>query len=113
MVIVPRRIKVLGDGYGDGHFTLEGIGAKGEHVIMREDVFPLEPNSVDVLAIELYQPSDFDLDGDVDLHDFEVIMDNWLGEGEYLAGDLFPQEGDRLVDFWDFTEFTQFWLQDP
>jgi len=99
--------EVLGDGYGDGHFTVEAAGSDGNISMMHDETYPLEPNSVDYVVVETPRAGDFDLDGDVDWVDMGVLLDNWLGEGEGLSGDVFPPGQDEWVDFYDLAAFTE------
>ena len=50
---------------------------------------------------------DFNTNGIVDYNDLEVVIGEWLSEGEGLAGDL---SGDGFVDLSDFSIFAEQWL---
>jgi len=50
---------------------------------------------------------DFNTNGIVDYNDLEVVIGQWLSEGEGLAGDL---SGDGFVDLSDFSIFAEQWL---
>jgi hypothetical protein len=58
-----------------------------------------------------YAPADFEPDGDVDISDLAVLSGDWL-QTEDLSADIYPSDGDGVVDFRDFAEFARYWDYD-
>jgi rhamnogalacturonyl hydrolase YesR len=50
---------------------------------------------------------DIDGDSDVDFYDLKVLTDNWLDDEP--AADIFPAEGDGIINLLDFAELAQDW----
>jgi hypothetical protein len=53
---------------------------------------------------------DLDCDGSIGFGDLRIISENWL-DGPGLPGDFYKDEGD-IVNFLDFAEFANHWLED-
>jgi hypothetical protein len=51
---------------------------------------------------------DIDGDGDVDSDDLQILTDNWLGDEP--SADIFPSEGDGIINFLDFAELAEDWM---
>jgi unsaturated rhamnogalacturonyl hydrolase len=51
---------------------------------------------------------DIDGDGDIDFEDLKRLTDNWLGNEP--SADIFPSEGDGIINFLDFAEFAKDWM---
>jgi formylglycine-generating enzyme required for sulfatase activity len=51
---------------------------------------------------------DFNSDNVIDMLDVKTLADEWLKTQE-LSTDIFPRDGDGIVDFRDFAEFAKFW----
>lgn len=64
-------------------------------------------------AFEFYIESnnycDCDNNGNVDLQDLQVIVDNWLDNDPESRADLFPIGGDGVVNFLDYEVFFNCW----
>jgi len=54
---------------------------------------------------------DLDNDGDLDMFDFAILANQWLGEPSVPSADIAPCGGDCVVDFEDLTEFCEHWLE--
>jgi hypothetical protein len=63
------------------------------------------------VGIDYFSMADLDYDAKVDLHDYSIFAENWLGEsyGEesLLSGDF---DGNGIVDLYDFKWFLCFWM---
>jgi rhamnogalacturonyl hydrolase YesR len=62
--------------------------------------------------LEQMQPpeprGDIDGDGDVDFADLDILIDNWLRDEP--SADIFPAEGDGIINFFDFAELAKDWM---
>jgi rhamnogalacturonyl hydrolase YesR len=62
--------------------------------------------------LEQMQPpeprGDIDGDGDVDFDDLDILIDNWLRDEP--SADIFPVEGDGIINFLDFAELAKDWM---
>jgi C1A family cysteine protease len=59
-------------------------------------------------ALNIY---DLDCNGSIGFGDLRIMSENWL-DGPGLPGDFYKDEDD-IVNFLDFAEFAQHWLEDP
>jgi rhamnogalacturonyl hydrolase YesR len=51
---------------------------------------------------------DIDGDGKVDFKDLKILTDNWLDDEP--AADIYPSEGDGIINLLDFAEFAKDWM---
>ncbi len=78
---------------------------------------PLNRSYVDVLAdvndanFTGYNPYDFDCDGSIGNGDVGVFSDNWLSVGPDLICDVYKADGANTINFYDWADFTNAWLE--
>ena len=56
-----------------------------------------------------YVPGDIDEDGDVDIFDLIILIDNWLLEGAAINNERADINNDGIVNFFDYSIFNRFW----
>jgi len=56
-----------------------------------------------------FVPADLDEDGDVDIIDLAVLVDNWLLEGAAIINKRADINNNGIVNFGDFAIFNRFW----
>jgi formylglycine-generating enzyme required for sulfatase activity len=54
-------------------------------------------------------PADLNMDSMVDFNDLLILADEWLQSGDNLLADIYPADGDGLVNLSDMAEFAKFW----
>ena len=54
--------------------------------------------------------ADFNCDGIVYFDDLEVLLDQWLQSPTFPSADIYPEMGDRIIDFFDFAVLAHDWL---
>lgn len=78
-------------------------------------------NDPDLDEYKLYMPvtgqgyhwnlCDFDIDGDVDLGDFAILANHWLGKVEGWPPDVAPAPLDGSINLFDLYAFAENWLE--
>lgn len=71
-------------------------------------------DDVEITASELFpppMPGDFEPDGDVDIDDLTVFVDQWLLQR--LTADFAPGDGDNFVNYLDWAVFADAWQSTP
>lgn len=65
--------------------------------------------SVSPMPLLSHHPADLNLDTMVDFNDLLILAAEWLQSGDNLLADIYPADGDGLVNLSDFAEFAKYW----
>jgi len=63
------------------------------------------------LTWQFSNPADFIFPGRVDLYDLFTLTHDWLTENSRCC-DIYPPEGDDIVNLFDYAEFAKYWLNE-
>lgn len=74
------------------------------------NAMPFEAINAISTSFMVYLKSDFNKDGDIDVFDIVIMVQEWLQESDNLITDIVPEAGDGIVNMYDFTYFASEWL---
>jgi len=100
------RLKEWGNTIWDLWYHNHGLDGSGVSI---EGIVPFEMAEATLETGVVFLPGDFEPDGDVDSNDLAVLAAEWLQSGEDLLADIYPVEGDNVVNFLDFATFAEGW----
>jgi len=100
------RLKEWGNTIWDLWYHNHGLDGGGVSI---EGIVPFEMAEATLETGVVFLPGDFEPDGDVDSNDLAVLAAEWLQSGEDLLADIYPVEGDNVVNFLDFATFAEGW----
>ena len=100
------QLKEWGNTIWDLWYHNHGLDGGGVSI---EGIVPFEMAEATLETGVVFLPGDFEPDGDVDSNDLAVLAAEWLQSGEDLLADIYPVEGDNVVNFLDFATFAEGW----